>query len=326
MQQRLGPLARLSAAVATRRLADDVAQREAAGLLQGVYERLASGGGVPGGVYLHGPVGSGKTALMDMLATSATGAGLSCCRVHFHELMGHTHRQMHAGRLVPEIGHALGSSWRLVCLDEMQITDIADAAIVSRLLSSLVRAGAAVVATSNRQPADLYSGGLNRHVYIPELCSMLESHQIVTHRLVTAEGDYRDRRVEMATPAGTDAAAGLAARFYLDGASGPASSIRQIQSRLEESCGQLRATELTLGGGRRLPLVAAGRRGCLISFDALCDSPLGPDDYLALAHRFEVVGLTGVPRLTMEMHNAARRLITLIDILYVSTAMKPHAP
>ena len=179
-----GPLPLLSGLVRRGDWLPDRAQREVVEVLQRVYtgvaQPAAAGGGGDGeaagvgGAYLHGPVGSGKTALMDLLASSCEAGQVR--RLHFHELMGHVHAELHRGLSVPAIGAALGAATPLLCLDEMQLTDIADAAIVSRLVAAVCGAGARLVFTSNRAPHELYAGGLNRHVHIPAFCAALQAH------------------------------------------------------------------------------------------------------------------------------------------------------
>ena len=52
------------------------------------------------------------------------------------------------------------------------------------------------------------------------------------------------------------------------------------------------------------------------SFGELCDSAVGPADYLALARVFGTVVLEGVPVMGPQQHNEARRFISLLDVLY----------
>ncbi|EFJ47565.1 hypothetical protein VOLCADRAFT_34918, partial [Volvox carteri f. nagariensis] len=52
------------------------------------------------------------------------------------------------------------------------------------------------------------------------------------------------------------------------------------------------------------------------SFPELCGRPLGPADYLALSQRFHVVFVEGVPAMSLQVRDQARRFITLIDELY----------
>ena len=270
-----------------------------------------------GGVYLHGQVGSGKTALMDMLAESSAEAGVRCSRMHFHELMLHAHRQINArGRTVDDVGAALAASAELVCLDEMQITDIADAAIVSRLLDGVLSAGATLVTTSNRPPEHLYAGGLNRHVYIPALCATLERQGVLAHSLVAEGGDYRQLSVE-ASGTSEATAKTLASRFLRSESSDVAATTRAaLCAALEVRGGPLAPASLPIGGGRSLKVARANQAGCVLDFDELCEAPLGAADYIALARSCDVLAVEGVPKLTPARHNAARRFVTLVDVWY----------
>lgn len=297
-----GPAARLVAAVSTGWRIDP-AQSAAADLLQSLWEsRLSGDRAHSAGIYLHGSVGSGKTALMDILLAASSDAGLQCKRMHFHELMRHAHTRMHAGADPPAIGQALGAEAPdLICLDEMQITDIADAAIVSRLLGGIFATGSALVTTSNRPPEELYAGGLNRHVYIPALCETLSGCGVVRHCL-DARSDYREVRAQAAS-------AQHAPRYYRRAA--------EMVEAVEARAGALGpATALKLGRTRSLPIARANGEACVLSFAELCGAPLSAADYLALSDEYACLGLHGVPPLTPAHHDAARRLITLVDVWY----------
>jgi predicted ATPase len=80
-------------------------------------------------------------------------------RVHFHEFMLKVHADLHeykatsergSPRAIPAVAESTAREARVLCLDEFQVTDIADAAILAQLLDSMWRAGVCVVATSNR--------------------------------------------------------------------------------------------------------------------------------------------------------------------------------
>jgi cell division protein ZapE len=68
--------------------------------------------------------------------------------------------------------------------------------------------------------------------------------------------------------------------------------------------------------GRILEVPLAAGSSARFDFEALCGKPLGPGDYLALATHFETLVLDGIPRLSPENYDKARRFIILIDALY----------
>ena len=312
MTTKAGPLRLLAAAVQRGEWLPDRGQQHTATLLQAVYE------GTSRGTYLHGPVGSGKTALMDLLVRSCDAGQVR--RLHFHELMGHVHRELHRGAAVPAIGAELVAAAPLLAVDEMQLTDIADAAIVSRLVAAVCSSeGARLVLTSNRAPQDLYEGGLNRHVHIPALCKALDENGVGVHQLASEHGDYRERSV-----AGPRA---VEARFHHPPSAATTTALRHGVNAAAAALGEsscLARAWMPLGGGRRLPLEHAAGGACLVSFQALCGSPLGAADYLTLSRRYHTVAIRDVPQLTPDMHNEARAPSATTRCLASSTPAHPE--
>ncbi|GIT92722.1 cell division protein ZapE [Jannaschia pagri] len=265
----------------------------------------------PMGAYLWGGVGRGKSMLMDLFHEASP---VPSRRIHFHAFMQQVHEAMHQARAAGTVD-ALGpfadsviADVRVLCFDEMQITDITDAMIVGRLFEKLFEAGVRVVTTSNRVPDDLYKDGLNRALFLPFI-EMVKDRMLV-HELVSPR-DYRQDRL-----AGEPV-------YFLGG--GP---LDDVWARLSGG----RSEGLTLRvKGREIQLDDFASGVARASFKQLCGQPLGAGDYLALARAVRVLILTDVPQLDGAHGNEARRFITLIDALYeakvrviVSAAAEPE--
>jgi len=258
----------------------------------------------PRGLYIWGDVGRGKSMLMDAFYAALDLRAKR--RLHVHAFMQEVHGALHRARrqdggadaLVP-VAAALARQARCLCLDEMEITDIADAMIVGRLFERLIAEGVTVVTTSNSAPSALYRDGLQRARFLP-FVRLIESRLAVVH--LAADADYRQAMAPGGpvwfSPADDAARAALDERWrVLTGGKAPA------------------PLEIALKGRTlRVPAHAAGvaRAG----FNALCEEPLGPADYLALVERIDVLVLDAVPRLGPRNRDAARRFMLLVDALY----------
>ena len=256
----------------------------------------------PRGTYLWGGVGRGKSMVMDLFFDATEIEAKR--RVHFHAFMQDIHRGMHAARkkgvedaLAP-VADDIIQAVRLLCFDEMQITDITDAMIVGRLFEKLFAAGVVVVTTSNRPPEGLYKDGLNRALFLPFIA--LISQRLIVVQLLSPT-DYRQHRLE-------------GAKVYFQPAASAKDEIAAIWQDLTGGAGG-EPLHLPVNGREvELPRFANGIGRA--SFWELCAKPLGPADYLAIAHAVRVLILEDIPQLSSYNYNEAKRFVTLIDALY----------
>lgn len=254
------------------------------------------------GLYIWGGVGRGKSMLMDMFYDSVLIDAKR--RVHFHAFMQEVQAGLHKARqqgvddAILPVANDIISKIRLLCFDEMQITDIADAMIVGRLFERLFDAGVTVVTTSNRVPNDLYRDGLNRDLFVPFI-NEITKHAVVWELI--SPRDYRQDRL-----------AGEQVYFSPADATARAS----INAIWEHLSGGSSAPLILHVKGREVELPAFKNGVARARFHNLCGQPLGPADYLAVAEAVRVLILDDIPRLSSENYNEARRFVTLVDALY----------
>ena len=260
-------------------------------------------GEVPKGLYLFGGVGRGKTMLMDLFFEAV--AFEPKRRVHFHAFMADVHtristtRKNHSGDPIPIVADALAQDAALLCFDEFHVTDIADAMILGRLFTRLIEQGVIVVATSNVAPSGLYKDGLNRNLFEPFI-ALLEDNVEVLY--LEARKDYR-----------LDKLAG-APRYFSPANDDSRAAMRLSWKRLTDThAGEPGMLEVK-GRDLKIPEMAAG--AAWFNYADLFEQPLGPNDYLAIADAFHTIFIEGIPRMTPEKRNEARRLVTCVDALY----------
>ena len=317
--------------VATGALRPDAAQAFAAETLQDVWRRLRGydpqaeapdrGGFLarlfqhkpvedaqataPHGVYLVGEVGRGKSMLLDLFFACADLPRKR--RLHFHQFMQDSHQRIHAWRQanpqdsdpIPPLADRIAAEAALLCFDEFQVHDIADAMILGRLFEALFARGVVVVATSNTTPDDLFRGKPGRDAFLPFIRLIKRQMNLL---VLEAARDYRRGRIH-GMPTWHSPVDGRAERA-LDAA---------FLDLAGEAHGKPAALAVL---GRRVKVAQAARGVARADFEALCGRPLGAADYLALATHFHTLVLDAVPRLGPSNFDRARRFITLVDALY----------
>jgi cell division protein ZapE len=327
-----GPAANLAARRAAGEIHADPVQERVVERLQAVYDQLAALVGHPApkpgllarlglapapkppagphGLYIWGPVGRGKSMLMDLFFHDAPVARKR--RVHFHEFMLEVQERLHRRRemlaakgappeadtIVP-IARETASEARLLCFDEFQVTNIADAMILARLFETLFDEGITIVATSNRMPDDLYKDGLQRERFLPFIELIKQRLEILE---LGGDHDYRLDRLRnfdvYLTPAGAWASAKLdeAFRALSGGADGEPRVLR------------------TQGRDVEIPRAAPGV--AMAHFLDWCAKPMGAADFLCIADHFHSVIMADIPRMGPDSRDRAVRFVTMIDTFY----------
>ncbi len=259
----------------------------------------------PNGLYLVGEVGRGKSMLMDLFFASADVSRKR--RVHFHRFMQDVHARIHAWKRanpdgddpIPPLADAIASEAALLCFDEFQVNDIADAMILGRLFQALFDRAVVVVATTNTLPDDLFKGQPGRDAFLPFIALIKQNLDLL---ILDGGRDFRRARMRglptWLVPADARAEQALDHAF--------ATLTRNAPPRAERL--------VVMGRQLTVPLAAEGV--ARFDFEALCGQPLGAGDYLALATHFHTLILDAIPRLSPDNYDEARRFIVLIDTLY----------
>jgi cell division protein ZapE len=310
-------LTRYDERLALGELEPDAAQRTVAVRLDALQDALALSGAElsplkrlfakrvtpPKGLYIHGGVGRGKTMLMDLFFEETQ--CVPKLRAHYHEFMADVHdrigfaRTAVTGDPMPHVAKDIARQAKLLCFDEFHVTDIADAMILGRLFQGLFAAGTVVVATSNAHPSGLYKNGLNRQLFLPFI-DLLQQHMDVVE--LKAQKDFRLDKL-------------VGAQLYFTPSDEAAR--RALDEHWERLTGHHPGKSVTIDvKGRAVVVPLASMGVARFNFADLCDTALGANDYLHIAHAFHTVLIDGIPVIDPGRRDIARRLINMIDAFY----------
>jgi len=252
------------------------------------------------GIYLWGPVGRGKTWLMDSFQQQLPHSR----RMHFQHLMREVHARLarlrQRSRPLDLVAAQLASEARVWCIDEFEVHDIGDAMILHALLSALIARGVVLVMTSNTPPSRLYAGGLQRERFLPAIALLERQLDVIE---LTGGPDYRLRQLR-------------SAQTYLSTQrSGTSEDMQRLFGQLAGTTAIDRAPVMQI---EERPVATRAHAGGMAWFDfsALCEGPRSAADYIALARQLHTVFLSDVPVFDGGNDDAARRFIALIDELY----------
>ena len=283
------------------------------------------------GTYLCGGVGCGKTFLMNQIFYDSITEGPwkdERRKTHFHKFMLRIHAEMHAARyqdntdgnaILPAVIAKEVSAGRLLCFDEFQVTDVADALILQRLFTGLWQHGCVVVATSNRPPDDLYLNGLQRDRFVPFIHELQKHCEVVN--MFESETDYRlmlkgmDNAISATGAADGSRTPKLRKVYYQGGKD----AWKEFDKLFYDMAGPVAVapTSLTTQGRRvAIPQAALAKGIARFAFEDLCEKALGAADYLVIGQNFHTVFVEKIPVLTLAELNWVRRFIIFVDSMY----------
>ncbi|MFC0666996.1 cell division protein ZapE [Azotobacter chroococcum] len=267
----------------------DEAQQQAALLLEDCHQALhQTGRHLPvAGVYLWGPVGRGKTWLMDSFHRSLR---VPARRQHFHHFMRWVHRRLFqlTGSADPLrlLAGELAKELRVLCFDELFVSDIGDAMLLGPLLQAVFEQGVVVVATSNQPPSQLYADGFNRQRFLPAITA------IERHMQVAPVDGGQDHRLHP----------GTRQQRYWVANPGQASALGEVFAQLTRGM-PIASTSVQLEH-RRLTVVRHGAAALWCTYADLCEQPFSAFDFIALCDRFPAILLSQVPNLSGRQREA----------------------
>jgi cell division protein ZapE len=274
------PLAAYQHAIAQQGFVADDAQRRAVDALQACHAALHQGRSPVTGVYLWGPVGRGKTWLMDQFYQSLQ---VPARRQHFHHFMGWVHQRLFqlTGTHDPlqALARELSREVRVLCFDELFVNDIGDAIILGRLFQVMFEEGVVMVCTSNQPPAQLYADGFNRERFLPGIAA------IERHMHVVAVDGGEDHRLQPGVGR---------QRYWVNQPEALANVFEQLAEGQAVSRGPVTV------GHRSIVSVQASDTVLWCRYADLCEQPLAAMDFMLLCDRFKVILLGEVPNLSAQ--------------------------
>ncbi len=258
----------------------------------------------PKGIYIYGSVGRGKTHLMDLFYDSLpTQVGKQ--RQHYHEFMFWLHQQLRAHgdtkNPLNAICKKLASHTQILCLDEFLVNDIANAMLLAGMLQAFSRYGIALVTTSNVKPDNLYKEGLQRAKFLPAI-TWINTHMQVMH--LDGDHDYRQQDVDD----------NQHEHWYFPINNSSSHHLQERYAVLTNGAASSDAPWTI--NDRSLKVLKFANRTLWCDFKSLCQQARNAADYIEIAQQIDTLIISHVPNMSADDDSAARRFITLIDVMY----------
>lgn len=255
----------------------------------------------PNGVYLWGGVGRGKTWLMDMFFKTVNIEQKQ--RYHFHHFMEMLHKAIkhHPDQREPLaiIAKEFAQNTRLLCLDELHLTEITNARLLLPTLDYLLRNNVVLVTTSNRYPDELYQGSLKKELFVP-YTDFMQQHMTVLH--LDSQRDYRTV---------------LAETSYGDNLQLDTLNEDHLEVCFTDlSAGKVVQDEVFTINHRPVPVIRASDNIIWLEFAVACEGTRTTSDYIWMTDRYQIVMLSNVHVMTEDDEPAARRFFNMVDELY----------
>ncbi len=262
----------------------------------------------PKGLYIYGGVGRGKSMLMDLFFDNFD-AEIPSRRTHFHAFMSevqtrikewHDNTEGKGDDVIKYVADEISRDAKVLCFDEMQINDIADAMIIGRLFEALMQNNVVIVATSNRHPDELYKDGLQRDRFIPFIEMFKREMKIIE---LQSGADYRLIHI-----------GNLSQTYFTPLGLGSSTFIEKAYNELSGG-GKSNPKTIDVRGRKITALKSHGDVG-FFTFKSLCDANLGSEDYMEVARQFGTIIISGIPKMKKDDYNLAIRFTKLVDELY----------
>jgi len=322
----VGPLLHYNNLCNDKKLIYDAHQEKAVKKLDALYTRVIKNHRSKG-IYMHAGVGRGKTMLMDLFSDCVP-ADVKKQRVHYHEFMLQTHKKIFkfggADNSMELVAREIANNTQVLCLDELEIIDVADAFVTRSLFDKLWAMGVVTIFTTNCVPESLYKGGINRTSFVPFIASVERNCDVICVDMEQGVDGFDSEGSEgVDYRAASQPLVGTIFCPNIDDFDQSWTSLLTSMASNRQMPGVQVDKRLIVSPTRSMIIPKSYRRACQFSFNELCVAAIGNIEYLALTDPeaegnsgMNAVFVSGVPVLSVTALNDTRRFVNLIDLLY----------